>query len=315
MKLLTTARFKDADLESLRSIASEVEVIRETDPAKAAELLRDADIFCGYDLPAPLEDAKKLKWIQLVSAGAEHMYKAGIRESDVLVTTASGVHVHAMAEYALCAMVMLARRIPQILDEIDERKWRPQRPRFYYGEELHGKTVGVLGLGAIGQQVATTSRCLGMKVLGLRRSGGSGVADEVFTPDRLLEMLPQCDFVVVALPLTKETTNLIGERELKAMKKSAHLVNMARGRIVDETSLVRALREGWIAGAAVDAFAQEPLPSDSEMWDVPNLMVTPHVAGNFLAYLDRVMDILRDNLRRYLAGEAMINVLDKQRGY
>jgi D-2-hydroxyacid dehydrogenase (NADP+) len=316
MKLLTTAKFSGKDLEALQEVAPGVEVVREVDPEKAREHFRDADVFCGFELPGPLEEAKRLKWIQLTSAGAEHMFKSGIAQSDVLVTTASGIHAYAMSEFALCAMVMLARRIPQILEEIGDRKWRPQRARAYYGEELCGKTVGVLGLGAIGKQVAVVSRCLGMRVLGLRRSGGaSDVADAVYGRDQLLELLPQCDFVVVAVPLTGDTKNMIGERELRAMKQSAFLVNMARGNIVDETALVHALREGWIAGAAIDVFAQEPLPAESEMWDVPNLIVTPHVAGNFAAYLDRVMGILRENLRRYVAGEAMINVLDKQRGY
>ena len=138
---------------------------------------------------------------------------------------------------------------------------------------------------------------------------------EVFTPDHLMEMLPLCDFVVVALPLTPETRGFLGEEQFKAMKRTAFLINIARGQIVQEEALVRALREGWIAGAAVDVFAQEPLPPESEMWEVPNLIVTPHMAGNFSAYLDRVMDILRENLRRFVAGEPMINVLDKQRGY
>jgi len=315
MKLLTTAKFSGQDLDSLSALAPGLEVVRELDPEKAREQFRDAEIFCGFQLPGPIAEAKELKWVQLTSAGAEHMFETGIVQSDVLVTTASGVHAHAMAEYALCAMVMLARRIPEILGEAARHEWRPQRQRTYYGEELHGKTVGVLGLGAIGQQVATTSRCLGMRVLGVRRSGSPGVADEVYTPDRLLEMLPLCDFVVVALPLTAETRGLIGERELRAMKRTAFLVNVARGHIVEERSMVRALREEWIAGATVDVFAEEPLPPDSEMWDLPNLIVTPHMAGNFVAYLDRVMDILRENLRRYLAGEPMINVLDKQRGY
>ena len=315
MKLLTTAKFSSQDLDGLKGFAPELEVVRELDLEKAREQFRDAEIFCGFQLPGPLDEARELKWVQLVSAGAEHIFDTGILQSDVLVTTASGVHAHAIAEYVLCMMVMLARRLPQILAETAKHEWRPERQRTYYGEELHGKTVGVLGLGAIGQQVATTSRSLGMRVLGIRRSGSTGVADEVFTPDRLLEMLPRCDFVVVTLPLTAETRNLIGERELRAMKSTAFLVNVARGNIVDEVSLARALREDWIAGAAIDVFAEEPLPRESEMWDLPNLIVTPHMAGAFSAYLDRVMDILRENLRRYVAGEPMINLLDRQRGY
>ena len=315
MKLLTTSRFSSQDLDALKGIAPELEVVRELDAEKAREQFRNAEIYCGLQLPGPLAEAQGLRWVQLVSAGAEHIFDTGILRSDVMVTTASGVHVHAISEYVLTMMVMLARRLPQILAETAKHEWRTDRQRMYYGEELYGKTVGVLGLGAIGQQVATTLRSLGMRVLGIRRSGTTGVADEVFTPDRLMEMLPRCDFVVVTLPLTAETRNLIGELELRAMKSTAFLIDVARGGIVDETSMARALREGWIAGAAVDVFAEEPLPKDSEMWDLPNLIVTPHMSGNFSAYLDRVMDILRENLRRYVAGEPMINLLDKQRGY
>ena len=315
MKLFTTAKFSGKDLDTLKALAPGLEVVRELDAEKAREHFRDAEIFCGFQLPGPLSEARALRWVQLTSAGAEHIFDTGILLSDALVTTASGVHAHSISEYVLSMMVMLGRRFPEILAETARHEWRPQRQRTYYGEELHGKTVGVLGLGAIGQQVATVSRCLGMRVLGTRRSRGEGVADEVFTPDRLLEMLPRCDFVVVTLPLTPETRGLVGERELRAMKPTAYLVNVARGNIVDESALVRALRDGWIAGAAFDVFAQEPLPPDSELWALPNLIVTPHMAGNFAAYLDRVMDILRENLRRYLAGEPLINLLDKQRGY
>ncbi len=315
MKLLTTARFSDADLDSLRAVSPEIEVVRELDRDRAREQFSTADILCTFELPGPLEEARQLKWIQLVSAGAEHVLKAGIRESDVLVTTASGIHQYAMSEFVLCSMVMLSRRIPMILKETAEHKWRPQRPRAYYGEELYGKTVGILGLGAIGRRVAQTARCLGMRTLGVQRGTSTGIVDEVYHPSRLLEMLPLCDFVVIALPLTSETRGMVGERELRAMKPSAFLINIARGQIVDEETLARALREGWIAGAAIDVFAQEPLPTDSELWDLPNLILTPHVSGNFSAYLDRVMDILRENLKRYVAGEPMINVLDKQRGY
>lgn len=315
MKLLTTARFSAADLESLKVVAPGLEVVVELDRDLAKDQFRDADIFCGFDLPGPISDAPQLKWIQLVSAGVEHILHRGILDSSVLVTTASGIHVHAISEYVLCCMVMLSRQIPQVLKETSAHSWRPRRARAYYGEELFGKTVGILGMGAIGTRVAEVCRCIGMEVLGLRRTSSDAKSDVMFTPDRLTEMLPRCDFVIVALPVTAETRGIVGEPQFRAMKTSAYLINVARGEIVEEAALVRALREGWIAGAALDVFTQEPLPPESEMWEVPNLIITPHMSGNFLAYLDRVMDILRENLRRFVAGEPMINVLDKQRGY
>ncbi|MCL4369905.1 MAG: D-2-hydroxyacid dehydrogenase [Chloroflexi bacterium] len=316
-KVLITARVTEEQSRSLQEISPDLEIVVERDPEKAREPLKDAEILCCFELPGPLAQAPKLKWIQLVSAGAEHLFDAGIEKTDIMVTTVSGIHAHAMAEYSVGVMVMMARRLPAVLEETRQRKWRPQRIRAYYGEELHGKTVGVLGLGGVGRAVAEACHCLGMRVVALRRSGTAtgGVADRVYLPPDLLVMLAECDYVVVALPVTPETRALIGEKELRAMKPTARLVNVGRGELIDEAAMARALREGWIAGAALDVFVQEPLPADSELWDAPNLIVTPHLAGGTLPYMDRAVEVFRQNLYRYLAGEPMLNVLDKQRGY
>lgn len=319
MKLLVTVKINDQQIEGLRRLSPELEIVRELDSQRAREEMRDADILFTFKLPGPLEEAKKLRWIQLVSAGADHIMEAGVGKTDILVTTASGIHGVAMVEYTLCMMVMLARRIPMVLSESQQKQWKPGRLRNYYGDELYGKTLGILGLGAIGQRVATMAKALGMQVLGLKRSaqpgGSGGVVDRIYGPDGMLEMLPQCDFVLVVVPFTDETRNLIGERELRAMKPTAHLINVARGEIVDEVALAKALREGWISGGAFDVFAKEPLPPESELWDLPNLIITPHLAGNTIPYMDRATELFQDNLRRYLAKEPMINVLDKQLGY
>lgn len=320
-KALVFTKMTDDQLESLRSISPELQIVRELDKERAREELVDAEILCTYQLPGSLEDARSLKWIQLVSAGAEHLLESGVQNTSIVVTTASGIHGPAMAEYVMCMMVMLSRRLKLILSETAERKWRPSRTRTYYGDELMGKTVGIVGFGRIGRRVASVARALGMRVLGHRRSAvATGTQDDLAHElysgrEGLAQMLPQCDFLVLVAPLTKETRGLIGERELKSMKLTANLINVARGQLVDEGALVRALREGWIAGAALDVFAKEPLPQESELWDLPNVIVTPHMAGDFIAYLDRAADIFRENLRRYVAGEPMINVLDMQRGY
>ena len=319
MKVLANAKLTVAQLDTLQRIDPRLQLVREMDAEAARRELRDAEVLLCLDLPGPLEDAPALRWIQLVSAGAEHLLEAGLGGTDVTITTVSGIHRAPISEYSLWAMISLARRMPVILRESDRHQWKPGRLRSYYGEELCGKTLGILGLGAIGRQVATVARCLGMRVLGLRRSvakaGSHPPADGLFGPEGLLEMLPRCDFVLVVLPLTPETRGLIGERELRAMKPTSCLINVARGQIVDEAALVRALREGWIAGAAFDVFSEEPLPADSELWDLPNLIVTPHMAGQTMPYMDRVTELFGENLRRYLAGEPMLNVLDKARGY
>ena len=319
MKVLINAKISDQQMEELQQLSSQLELVRELDPQKAREAMREAEIIFTFRLPGPLEEAGNLRWIQLVSAGADHIMEAGVGKTDILVTTASGIHGAAMAEYTLCMMVMLARRIPMIMKESQQKQWKPSRLRTYYGDELYGKTLGIVGFGAIGQRVAKVAKALDMKVLGLRRSGRSGGgedgADELFGPDELLAMLPRCDFVLVAVPYTKETRGLIGERELRAMKPTAYLINVARGEIVEEAALAKALREGWIAGGAFDVFAKEPLPPESELWDLPNLIITPHMAGNTIPYMDRAAELFKENLRRYLVGEPMLNVLDKQLGY
>lgn len=316
MKLLATTRITDEHLERLRQVSPEVELVRETGKARARELWKDADILFCYLLPGPLAEAERLKWIQLVSAGVDHLAIEELASRDLVVTTATGIHGPAIAEYVLCMMVMLSRRIPLVLRESAEHKWRPSRGRTYYGELLAGKTAGILGLGAVGGHIGSMCRCLGMTVLGVSRSGRpSDAADRVYTVGRLLEMLPLCDFVVVTLPLTAETRGLLGEREFAAMKSSACFINVARGAIVNEDELARALRLGTIAGAALDVMAVEPLPPESELWDLPNAVITPHMSGDFSAYTDRTVEILEENLRRYLSGAPLINLLDVQRGY
>lgn len=319
IRLLANARIRTAQLEAIRAVSPELEVVRPKDDAEAAELFREAEILFTYQLPGPLANAPRLKWVQLTSAGAEHLLEA-VQEGrpDLLVTTASGIHRVPIAEFVVWAMITLSRRLGQVLRESSARQWQPQPPRFYYGEEIRGKTLGVLGLGAIGREVAAVGRAMGMRTLGFRRSGGSAEeagADGLFGPEGLDAMLPQCDFLVVALPLTPETTGLLGERELRAMKPTGYLVNVARGAIVEQEALVRALREGWIAGAALDVFAEEPLPESSELWGLPNLVITPHLAGATMPYLERATDVFIENLRRYLAGGEMVNLLDRKKGY
>jgi len=320
MKVLVNVKLSDRQMDSLRRLSPQLDLVRELDPERARREMRDSEVILCFQLPGPLQEAKSLRWIQLVSAGAEHILEAGVGATDIMVTTASGIHGTAMAEYTLGAMVMLARRMPLVLREAERHQWKPSQLRTYYGEELWGKTLGILGLGAIGQRVAAVVRCVGMRAIGLRRSGAredlpEGLVDAVHGPQGLSELLAGSDFVLVSLPLTQETRGMLGEKELRTMKSSAYLINVARGGIVDESALVRALREGWIAGAVFDVFAQEPLPPNSELWDLPNLIITPHMAGATLPYLDRAAELFQENLKLYLAGQPLVNLLDKQRGY
>lgn len=233
----------------------------------------------------------------------------------VSVTTVSGIHAVPIGEYVLGAMLAFAKGLPRAAKAQAERRWQP-----YPAEELLGKTVGIIGLGAIGGKVAELTRALGMRVLAVKRTakfretGVSGV-DELMPVTDLPYLLSESDYVVVSVPLTPDSRGMIGESELRSMRPSAVIINIARGAVIDEAALVRALNQGQIAGAALDVFDQEPLPTESELWLMDNVIVTPHVSGGTPRYMELAMNVFAANLRRYLAGEPLRNVVDVERGY
>jgi D-2-hydroxyacid dehydrogenase (NADP+) len=236
-------------------------------------------------------------------------------KSGITITTASGIHTTPVGEYVLGMMVMLAKGWPGLFRAQTRREWARITP-----QELEGKTVAIVGMGNVGQEIARLAKALDMHVLGVRRSGtplesGDYVADEIFGPLELLSVLSRSDFVVVCLPLTEETHHLIGELALRAMKPTAYIINVSRGAVVDEAALLRALTEGWIAGAGLDVFETEPLPEKSWLWQLNNVIITPHLAGETPVYNERAVDLFCENLRRYLAGESLRNVVDPGLGY
>jgi phosphoglycerate dehydrogenase-like enzyme len=263
-----------------------------------------------------LERAPNLSWLQLTSAGVDRLMDAPVvRSPAVEVTTASGIHAVPISEFVIGAMLAFAKGFPGALRAQGEGRWAPYLP-----EELEDKTVGILGFGAIGARVAALAHALGMEVLAIRRSVGSrhkgeGHVSEFLPPAELPFLLGESDYVVVAVPLTEESRHMIGEPQLRAMKPSAVIVNIARGAVIDEDALTRALKEGWIGGAALDVFEQEPLPAASELWQLPNVLLTPHVSGGTPRYMERAIDLFCDNLHRYLDGRPLRNVVDPERGY
>lgn len=284
-------------------------------------VLRDTEVLLTNPVVPDgiVEQAPALKWLQLTSAGVDRLLDAPVVRSHVVVTTASGIHAVPISEYVIGAMLAFAKGLPRSFRAQQERAWRP-----YWPEELDAKTAGVLGMGAIGMRVMQIAGVLGMRVLALRRSveqkmagaeAGVPDADEVLPPSELRYLLAESDYVVVALPLTPETRGLIGEAQLRAMKPNAVIINIGRGAIIDEQALVRALKEGWIAGAALDVFQQEPLSPESELWGLENVIVTPHISGGTPRYMERAVELFCDNLRRYTAGEPLRNVVDPARGY
>jgi len=240
--------------------------------------------------------------------------------SGVIVTTASGIHITNISEYVFGSMLMFNRTWPEMVRLQDRHIW-PRKPNWYNlrARELAGQTLGIVGLGSIGRRIAQLGRAFGMTVLGMRRSVASGEkdadVDQLYALGQLHELLSRSDYVVLATPLTAETEKMIGAPELKAMRPNAYLVNIARGRVIDEPLLIRALKEGWIAGAGLDVTVEEPLPPDSPLFSMPNVILTPHIAGVSDNYDQRLTALFAENLRRYRAGEPLLNRYDSTRGY
>jgi phosphoglycerate dehydrogenase-like enzyme len=274
--------------------------------------LADAEVLLAFRFPVErLAEARRLRWVQLTSAGADHLVEGCPALAGVTVTNTRGIHVEVMADYTLGVMVMLQWRFPRLLRQQQARVWRQQST-----EPLAGKRLGVVGVGAIGGEIARRGAAIGMEVLGVRRDPTpvAGVS-RMFGPDGLRELLPLCDFVVLAVPGTPATRHLVGEAELRRMRPGAFLVNIARGNVVDEPALVRALQDGAIAGAALDVFETEPLPPASPLWAMENVIVTPHISGEPDDYPRRVMTVFEENIRRWREGRPLTNVVHLDRGY
>jgi phosphoglycerate dehydrogenase-like enzyme len=254
-----------------------------------------------------IERASKLRFIQSISAGVDQYSRELLKARGIRLASAQGANARAVAEHAMALILALARRLPEARDNQAKRVWRGMIGELDRREdELGGKTLLIVGLGRIGGRLARLAKAFDLRVAGTRRdpsAGGNG-ADSVHGMDELAALLPQADFVALTCPLTPETEGLIGTRALGAMKRSAYLVNVARGRCVDEAALIKALGDGRIAGAGLDCFYDEPLPPPSPLWGFPSVLITPHTAGETRRYEENVIDILLDNLDRLWRGEA-----------
>jgi len=307
-------------VNKIRDVSSSVRVQATGDTKELLALVRDADVLLAGVFSRELFlAAKRLKWIQSFFAGVDRLLFPEVVESRVIVTNASGVNSTAVSEHAVGLMLALSRKLHFHVRNQMENRWKTSDAELLTQmEELSGKTVGIVGLGRIGGEIAKKAKCLGMTVVATRRnlfSPKSGYIDKLVPAENLKRLLTDSDFVMLALPLTKDTERMIGEAELKSMKKTSYLINVSRGKLVEEEKLIQALNEGWIAGAGLDAFEMEPLPRDSPLWQMKNVIITPHVAGLTPYYLDRLTDLFCDNLNRFLRGESLINVVDKKLGY
>ena len=335
-QVLCTMRFSEDLLDQLRAVSPRLNVVQQTchdadEVAAALAAHPDSEVLYTFHLPDnALALAPSLRWIQLHSAGVDHLLDHPIMESEVTITTVSGIHATPIAEYVFASILAHRWRVALWTHCQRERKWPPGRWQLFARPELRDSTLGIVGYGSIGREVGRLGQAFGMRVLALRRTDerakagyaeqdtgdpAGSIPDRFYPPGALHQMLSECDYVVIAVPSTSETAHLIGEPELQAMKPTAYLVNIARGAIVDEAALVHALREGWIAGAGLDVFEQEPLPADSPLWDLESVLISPHVAGFTPHYDQRAAALFVGNLGRYLSGEPLLNRVNKTQGY
>lgn len=284
--------------------------------AEWEQLLGQAEVLFDFDysrMDRLANAARKTKWIQATSAGIGQMvHRMRFAETmpGCVFTTASGVHARPLAEFVVMALLMHYKNFGIALEQQRQHLWKR-----YSGTDLEGRTIGVVGLGRIGSLVARFLRSLDMRVLGSDVSAREEAVDVFYPPEKLSEMLPQLDALVVTVPHTPETEKMFGRREFGLLPKGAFFVNIARGAVVDEPALIEALSSGHLSGAALDVAAVEPLPADSPLWDMPRVVICPHSASTSDKENGRIVDLFVENLRRYLDGRPLLNVLNVERMY
>jgi phosphoglycerate dehydrogenase-like enzyme len=325
------ARYRSRDLDAIREAAPGARIVTIGFDGHADGSLDDVEAMLRGRLPAETFDrilarAPSLRWVHSATAGVERVLTPASRARGLTITNARGVFSRPIAEYVLLMMLAVSRRLPELLELQAERTWQPLEAR-----ELRDVTVGIVGLGSIGRAVGALATAFGCRVQATRRrpdaghhaADGSGdepnlgslMLDRVLPPERLPELLADSDFVVLAAPLTPDTMGLIGDAAIAQMKPGAWVINVARGELVDERALERALRSGRLGGAVLDTFREEPLPPSSPLYDLPNVILTPHTSWSSSRVLDRSVDLFCENLRRYAAGRPLLNVVDPSAGY
>jgi phosphoglycerate dehydrogenase-like enzyme len=327
VNVVATIKLDSKAVRQITDVSQSIKLIDAADPAQREQegdpaarrqmdaILADAEVIYGFRLPGNvITRSPKLKWIQVMAAGVDKYLTDEILQSRVTVTNVSGIHATTIGEFVLGLMLIFIKRSNLCFELKQQKRWQP----FNTGI-LRGKTVGIVGLGNIGREVARLSKSFGMNVLATRRSAREGQrcrdVDSLYSPEHMEDLLARSDFVVLTLPLTAHTYHIIGEAQLRSMSPTSYLINIARGNIVDEEALIRALEEKWIAGAGLDVFAEEPLPSESPLWELPNVIFSPHVAGGMENYIERTNVVFCENLERYLNKRKLFNVVNKKHGY
>ncbi|MBI2908989.1 MAG: D-2-hydroxyacid dehydrogenase [Chloroflexi bacterium] len=311
---------KDGRVRRLEEEAR-LDLARGADPGTRGEsldsLLAEAEIMFAWAL-APenlMSRAPRLKWFHFSGVGVERYIHTDMFDGRITVTNGRGALATPIAEHVTGFIFTLAKNVPRLCQAKADKRWER-----FETLELTGRTLGVIGMGAIGSELTRMAKGVGMRVIATRRSAvkheyNVGYVDDVYPIGALLDLLRDSDFVALALPLTQESRKLIGERELRSMKRSAYIINVSRGQIIDERALLQALKEGWIAGAGLDVFDEEPIATDSQLWKLPNVVLSPHMAGNSDRRSYHVSRVFFDNLRRYISGQPLLNIVTRDRGY
>lgn len=311
---LSKNKIPEAILSRISQLAADYQVVISDQRNEMEKYLSDVEIIAGS---IPLDwilRAPNLRWYQQWGAGADWlMRRPEIARKNFILTNASGVHSIPITEHILALILALTRQLPEAFRAQQKHTWVESEVT----EELAGKTALLIGVGAIGKQTALVLSAMGMYVIGILRNPGKplpGVSDQFCQAD-LKQVLPQADFIILTVPLTNETWHMLDERAFELMKPGAYVINIGRGATIDETALTQALLSGKIAGAGLDVFEEEPLPGDSLLWDMPNVIITAHYAGNTPYYDQRALNIFLENLERYTTGRPLLNIVDKSIGY
>lgn len=323
LRLHVASRLSEEHLDRIRGVSQRVRLTYQPyspyEPSAGLEAaLADVEVLFSHHARFAIGAAPRLRWLHLPSDGVDHLRGAPVMQSSVTITN-TRVFGIPITEYVFASIIAYYRRFPQMMVRFQQgRVWPVNQWDEYAGEDLAGKVMAIIGYGAIGRRVARVAESFDVTVVATRRSVTSVVREdrtEVHPAGRLREVLARADVVVVCLPLTDETEGVIGEAELRAMKPGSYLVNIGRGKVIDEHALLRALNEKWIGGAGLDVHAQTPLPADSPFFDLPNVILTPHMSGVSQGYFERVTALFCENVRRYLSGEPLINLVNKDKGY
>ncbi len=336
INVLITIKFHDDILDRFRAVSPQIKLrVHPADKAKDVpnKAWQQAEVLYTTNLLPPTTLNTDIKWVHSFFAGVDLLLNDPLTTAnpDLIITTSSGIHVTKIGEYVVGMILALGHRIPTMIQHQTQSNWSEDRFSIFLAQELSKSTVGILGYGRIGREVARLCRAFGATVLATKRDvkhpiddrytlPGTGdpegeICDRLYPPEATAFMIKECDFVVLTLPLTKQTRHSFDQRLFDAMKPTAFLINVGRGGIVDEAALLTALQAGRIAGAAFDVFEDEPLPSDHPLWKAPNMVISPHISGNMRDYHQKAAAVFEENLKRYVENRPLMNIVNRKLGY